>query len=580
MPLSRRSFLRVTGAAAALAGIPALAACGGTADAAAPPLTVVFAGAGPLPPPDPHQVWRPVDRARAAAVADTLMVWSPEMRAVPHLAESVEPDPTGTRWRIRLRAAVAHDGRPITAADALASLRRIADPDTGASAAPLLRGVDLTASRAVSPTELEIVLGAPDFLFPLVLGAPGTGIVRDGDGAAPIGTGAFRPHPVGPEVLLRHDAHWLGAAASPEVRFLVDDDEEHRYQSLLDRRVDYAHDLFPHSVRRIMGRTGTRILSAPGSATRFLEVGSGRADRLGRADLGGGDPGPDGGGAPGELFDDPRLREAVRLGIDREALVRRVLLDLGAPGDDLFGPGLEYHPADVPPVVRDVGRASELVAAAGAAGVTVPLLFDPFDPLSRPAAAVIGEQLEEIGLFAELREPDPTGAEPTPGIAFRRVPAQPIPLQLRVAADGSSPVPGPTTGGDGGRGVGSGVDRGIDRATGPGGYLGPDGSVGPEGDIGPDGGVGPDGEPIGPPPAERPFAPREDVARLLAEATATPDEAARSDALRRAHVLLRDAATVWADCDEHVGISADLDGVEAARPDTARWARFDRARLG
>jgi len=550
--LTRRSFLRVTGAAAALAGIPALAACGAAADTTAPPLTVLFAGAGPLPPPDPHHVWRPVDRARAAAVADTLLVWSPEMRAVPHLAESVEPDPTGTRWRVRLRAAVAHDGRPITAADALASLRRIADPATGATAAPLLSGVDLTASRAVSPTELEIVLGAPDFLFPLVLGAPGTGIVRDGDGAAPVGTGAFRPHPVGPEVLLRHDGHWLGAAASPELRFLVDDDEENRFQALVEGRVDYAHDLFPHSVRRIMGRTGTRVLSAPGSATRFLEVGSGRADRLGRADLGGDGTAPDGGGPAGALFDDPRLREAVRLGIDREALVRRVLLDLGDPGDDLFGPGLEHHPADVPPVERDAARAAELVAAAGATGITVPLLFDPFDPLSRPAAAVIGEQLEEIGLFAEPREPDPVGAEPTPGIAFRRVPAQPIPLHLRAAALGSSPVPGPDTGNDNDGG----------------------------GDSDSDSDSGPDGEPLGPPPAERPYAPRADVARLLAAATATPDDTVRGDALRRAQVLLRDAATVWSDGDEHVGISADLDGMEPARPDTVRWARFDRARLG
>ncbi|MEV1292356.1 ABC transporter substrate-binding protein [Pseudonocardia sp. NPDC049635] len=537
MPLSRRSFLRVTGTAAALAGVPALAACGGAADAGAPPLTVVFAGVGPLPPPDPHHVGRPVDRARAAAVADTLLVWSPQMRAQPHLAESVEPDPTGTRWRVRMRAAPAHDGRPITAADALASLRRVADPATGATAAPLLAGVDLAASRAMSPTELEIVLGAPDFLFPLVLGAPGTGIVREGDGAAPIGTGAFRPHPGDAEVLLRHDGHWLGAAASPQVRFTVDDDEEHRYQALIEGRVGYAHDLFPHSVRRITARTGTRVLSAPGSATRFLEVGSGRSGP-GRLEL------PAGGGPSGELFDDPRVCEAVRLGIDRESLVRRVLLDLATPGDDLFGPGLEHHPAGVPPVVRDVGRAAELLAAAGATGITAPLLFDPFDPLSRPAAAVIGEQLAEIGLFTEPREPDPPGAGPTPGIAFRRVAAQPIPLYLRAAARGGRSIPGPETGNDG------------------------------------DGETGPDGEPIGPPPAPRPSAPREDVARLLAEAGATPDETVRGDALRRAQVLLHEGATVWSDGAEHAGIAADLDGMEAARPDTARWARFDRARLG
>ncbi|ANY07197.1 ABC transporter substrate-binding protein [Pseudonocardia sp. HH130630-07] len=547
MPLSRRSFLRATGAAAALAGIPALAACGAPADTAAPRLTVAFAGLDLTPVPDPHQVWRPVDRARAAAVADTLLVWGQDMTPQPHLAASVTPDRTGARWRVRLREVIAHDGRPITAPDVLASLRRVADPGTGATAAPLLSNLDPAASRALSPTEAELVLYTPDYLFPLVLGAPGTGIVRDGRGGAPVGTGAFRTG-TDPGVLLRHDAHWLGAARSPELVFLVDDDEENRYQSLLDGHVCYAHDLFPHSVRRILGRTGTEIVSTPGSATRFLEVGSGRPRRVGAADLGG----PDAAGPAGEsgsVLDDPRVREAVRLGLDRTELVRTVLLDLGTPGDDLFGPGLAHHPGGVPPVQRDVGRARELVTAAGAAGTTVPLLFDLLDPLSRPAAEVVVEQLEAIGLVAEPREPEPPAADPAsgpgaapgepvaapppvtpapaappgPGIRFRRVPAQPVPLFLRDIANGTPAA------------------AGADDPSGTG---------------------------------------RADVAELLAAAAGSPDERDRDTALRRAQVLVRDAATVWSDGDEHVGISADLDGVEPARPDTGTWARFHRVRLG
>ncbi|MBP2365529.1 ABC transporter substrate-binding protein [Pseudonocardia parietis] len=505
MPLSRRSFLRATGAAAALAGIPALAACGAPADAATPRLTVAFAGTGPLGTPDPHVVGRPVDRARAAAVADTLLGWGQDMRPEPHLAASVGPDRTGTRWRIRLREAIAHDGRPLTSADVLASWRRILAPATGATAAPLLTHVDLTASRAISATELEIVLTTPDFLFPLVLGAPGTGIVRDGRGDAPIGTGAFLTTGDDPAVLTRHDAHWLGAAPSRELEFLVDDDEENRYQSLLDGHVAYAHDLFPHSVRRLLGRAGTTVVSAPGSATRFLE--------------------PTGAAPDGDVLADPRLLEAVRLGIDRDELVRTVLLDLGEPGDDLFGPGLAHHPADVPPVVRDVGRARELVVAAGAGSTAVPLQFDPFDPLSRPAATVLTEQLEAIGLRVEPREPDAPDADPSPGLRFRRVPAHPIPLHLRAAALARADASEPAV-------TGAAFPR----------------------------------------PA--------DLAPLLATAARTPDERVRDDALHRAQLLLRDTATAWSVGDEHIGISADLTGVEPARPDTGTWARFHRVRWG
>lgn len=59
-----------------------------------------------------------------------------------------------------------------------------------------------------------------------------------------------------------------------------------------------------------------------------------------------------------------------------------------------------------------------------------------------------------------------------------------------------------------------------------------------------------------------------------------PDEAHRVEALRRAQLLLRDRSTVWSSGDEHVGVSADLTGVEPARPDTATWARFHRLRMG
>ncbi|MCP5775437.1 ABC transporter substrate-binding protein, partial [Klebsiella pneumoniae] len=53
-------------------------------------------------------------------------------------------------------------------------------------------------------------------------------------------------------------------------------------------------------------------------------------------------------------FSDPRLREAVRLGLDREALVRVSLLGRGQPGNDMFGRDVEYYPADVPQVTRDL----------------------------------------------------------------------------------------------------------------------------------------------------------------------------------------------------------------------------------
>ncbi|MFP5069545.1 ABC transporter substrate-binding protein [Pseudonocardia nantongensis] len=512
MPPSRRTFLRATGAAAALAAVPALAACGAPADAGAPRLRVAFPGRGPLGVPDAHVVPQVIDRARAVAVAETLTVWTAEMGVGPGLAETVEPDATGTRWRVRLAPATCHDGRPITADDVLASLGRIV---AGGTAAPFLAGVDPARTRALSASELEIGLTAPDFLFPLALGAPGTGIVRDGRGAAPVGTGPFRVVPGTPDVLARHDGYRGGPPPSSELEFVAQDDEEQRYQDLIAGRIAWAHDLFPHSARRIASRVAVSLLRAPGSVNRLLDL---RTDR--------------------PPFDDPRLREAVRITVNRDELVRRVLLDLGSPGDDFYGPGLREHVGGAA-VLRDPERARELVDAAGARDTEFEVWFE--DPLSRPAMPLLVEQLDAIGLRALPRDPNPpddakdrtgpgSGAASgvgagagmslrpttdTPAMAFRRVDSVPVPLYLAVSAAGT-----PAT------------------------------------------------------------APSPEVAALLAGAKRSADPDVRSDALRRAQVILRGSTTVWAVGDELTGAAADLTGATAARPDTDRWARFDRARLG
>ncbi|MET0189660.1 MAG: ABC transporter substrate-binding protein, partial [Pseudonocardia sediminis] len=345
--VSRRAVL--AGALGTAVALP-LAACGG-ATGGGEPLRVAFAAGGSRESLDPHVLPLYVDQARAKACFDTLTGWSQEMTAEPRLAESFEPDATGRRWRIRLRSTRFHDGRPLTSADVLHSFRRIVDPATTGVAAALFRDLDLTASRAVSDTELELVLGSPNFLFPLSWGAPGTEIVPQGttDFTRPVGTGAFRFvsfTPGGPARYAANEAYWAGPPPSPELEFVPIDDEDARLGALLSGQVAYAHDLRAAGAARLEGDGRTRALSAPSAVSQFLAL---KVDR--------------------PPFSDPRLREAVRLGIDREALVRVVLLGRGLPGNDMFGRGLQYYPSSVPQVTRDVARARDLVREAGADGL-------------------------------------------------------------------------------------------------------------------------------------------------------------------------------------------------------------------
>jgi peptide/nickel transport system substrate-binding protein len=449
-----------------------------------------------------------VDQARAKACFDTLTGWSQEMTPEPRLAESWEPDATGRRWRIRLRRSTFHDGRPLTAADVLYSFRRIADPATTGIAAALFRGVDFAASRAVSDTDVEVVLGSPNFLFPLSWGAPGAEIVPQNatSFSRPIGTGPFRFAsftPGGPARYTANEAYWGGRPPSPELEFVPIPDEQARLGALLSGQVAYAHDLRAPSAVRLESDGRSRVLSAPAAATQSLAL---RVDR--------------------PPFTDPRLREAVRLGLDRDALVRVVLLGRGVVGNDMFGRDLEYYPSQIPQVTRDVARAQDLVRQAGAQGLAVELQSSGADPTFDPATALIAEQLGEIGLRV------------TP----RRLPADGYFKQIQKVGvfsqtgTGSLPIPDYI----GRRIVSSATSY---RFTG---YTSPE------------------------------------IDRLYAAAVATRDDAARTAALTRIQELLRDdsGGLVWASRNWDVGVAAELEGVTAARPNTSAWARFDTARLG
>ena len=155
--VSRR---RVLAGAAALAAGTFAAACGsGATSPSGDRLRVAFAAGGARENLDPHLLPQFVDQARARACFDTLAGWSQQMGAEPRLAESWESDTTGSRWRVRLRDNRFHDGRPLTSADVLYTLRRITTKATAGSAAAAFSGVDHAASRAISAREVEIVLG-------------------------------------------------------------------------------------------------------------------------------------------------------------------------------------------------------------------------------------------------------------------------------------------------------------------------------------------------------------------------------------------------------------------------------------
>ncbi|MYS81542.1 ABC transporter substrate-binding protein [Embleya scabrispora] len=396
LPASRRVFL-AAGGAGALA-LAAGCAAGGSADPGPHPgagnegtprrggrLRAAFPGGGANENLDPHQANLFVEVARAKALFDKLADYGADLAPVPRLAAGWEADQSLATWRVRLRRAAFHDGRPVTAEDVLYSFRRIADPKRAFRAKASLEPIDLAASRALDPATVEFRLKRPYAEFANTLAAFGAYIVpKDADaferpvGSGPFTFGSFKPG--SSLVLRRNDRYWEGAPHLDEVEFVVAAEESARTNALLGGQVEYAHELNPATARVHEGKGRITVVRLRNSAMQGFVM---KTDR--------------------PPFDDPRVRQAFFLIADRRQLVDGALSGAGEVGNDLFGKGYRYYAAGLPQRTRDLTRARALLREAGAEALRVTLDTAPAATGFVEAAGIFKEQAAEAGVTIDVR---------------------------------------------------------------------------------------------------------------------------------------------------------------------------------
>ncbi|GAB2811723.1 ABC transporter substrate-binding protein [Lentzea nigeriaca] len=386
MPLNRRGFLGLTTGLT----VVTLAGCGsGATSATSTPraggrLRAAFAGGGAKEVLDPHLANLFVEAARSKALFDKLADLGDDVSPQPRLAEKWEPNADLTRWRITLRQAKFHDGRPVRAQDVLASYARILDPNRAFRAKSSLALIDLPNSRAVDDRTVEFALKRPFAEFPNALAAFGTYIVPEGaeDFTKPIGSGpfgfvSFEP---GKSVLLkRNPDYWEGAPHLDELEFVIANEESARTNALLGGQVEYAHDLTPTTARSHASGDRMTIHRSPNSAVQAFAM---KLDR--------------------PPFDNRDLREALFLLADRPQLVESVLAGSGQVGNDLFGKGYQHYAGDIPQRQRDLDKAKFLIRKAGAEGLVVKLDTSTAAAGMVEAATVFADQVKGSGLTIEV----------------------------------------------------------------------------------------------------------------------------------------------------------------------------------
>ncbi|MER8187241.1 ABC transporter substrate-binding protein [Kitasatospora sp. NPDC094015] len=357
MGVTRRQLLWA-GAGMGAAGV--LAACssgtGGAADAASGgasqqprpggTLKVGALGKASAVTRDPHGTQaNESDYLIISLLYDTLAAPGKATNTAPRLAASWKPSDDLRTWRFTLAdGATFHDGTPVTAEDVVWSLRRLRNTPSGKSRLPGIQPEGITAEDART---VVLVSDYPNADLPLLTRLT-TFVLKkdtkdDAIAGAP-GTGPFKLdwYRDGNARLVRNDAWYGGKPYLDAIEVRLFESPQAMAAALLAGQIDVASNVGAVAARTAGSRGDVRIVRRPNDMAMPIVMRT--AD------------GP---------FADPRVREALKLAVDRPAMVEQGLSGYGSIANDILGTGDPAFAKDVPQRTRDLAKARQLLADAG-----------------------------------------------------------------------------------------------------------------------------------------------------------------------------------------------------------------------
>ena len=276
-----------------------------------------------------------------------------DMRVEPDLAASWTSSADLTQWTFILRKGVKfHDGSVMTARDVVATFEAILDAKT---ASPARNNVGpITKVTAKDDNTVVFSLSAPFADLPVTLAYTNAkiipaSVVKSGitvlDRSA-IGTGPFKLVSFEGDrkiVVARNDSYYDQARPYLDrIEIVVYPDSTAEGSALISGDTDLISTLPPTEFARLKSAKGVKALRTPSG--QFCNVNF---------------------GCDQKPFNDVRVRQALALTIDRNAMVEYVTEGLGTPGNDTpLNPAYRYY-ADQKLKKPDTTKAKALLAAAG-----------------------------------------------------------------------------------------------------------------------------------------------------------------------------------------------------------------------
>jgi peptide/nickel transport system substrate-binding protein len=318
-----------------------------------------------------------------------LVQLNPDLTVRPDLAEKWDISPDGKTYTFSLRKGVKfHSGHPLVAADVKYTFERLVDKATASPNASLLAPVDSITTPDDSTVVMALTKADASFLTNLT--GPATAIInkdavdKNGDLTKTAdGTGPFKFKEYVPNtrvVLERNpDYYEMGKPYVDGIEMTIAADDTSRTAAVRTGTVDFIEYAPLKDIPSLKSDSSLAMAGDQNTNIRFVGLNVTR-----------------------KPFSDLKVRQAIALAVDREAVLGPAVFGFGTPTVEIFPPGY-WAGLGTKPEATDIAKAKQLLADAGyPSGFSTTILsWSQYSFLSN-AAVVFQEQLKQIGISADV----------------------------------------------------------------------------------------------------------------------------------------------------------------------------------
>lgn len=348
-------------------------------------LRVGISGGGSSDTYSPFVVNGPSSTTRTQIFYENIVWMDGKMGLQNALADEVTPNAKADVWTVRLKKGVEfHNGKTMTSDDVIATMRSIMNPKEGATASGYYINL-IKQMRKLDANTIQFQLVYPCVYFNALLSAATYIVPADFNLKQPVSTGPWKMVSYTPgveTVLQRFPNYWGTPAFASELHIVELPDDSARVNALLSGQVDAINQV-PFDQVPVLKARSTVALS-------ISETGGWDPITM-RVDV--------------PPFNDMRVRQAIRLLMNRKQAVESALVGQGVTGNDYYGrfSGCFATMTREP----DIEQAKSLLKQAGHENLSTELVVAPVSAGVLQACEVLSENAKAAGVSINVRQVDP-----------------------------------------------------------------------------------------------------------------------------------------------------------------------------